>query len=369
MPRDLEASPTEWSKNVGSALGKIAAISDLQVPTVDTFLEITVPATYVRASGLDGETIEPITVFQPAKVQILFTVNIPERIQKELNPFDLHFGGTRFAVMINYEDHGPVVVARCADDESSILQSHAVMIVREFLQRELAHAHELFLVSVGPSPFHADFSIYPSEAELPDDTEGQYRELIYRRSRGRGPLRYSLALPSSFVAPEGGDRVSLAFSLALYHLTRELSLYYSLSERADIHRDQVFIVSALTDDLIEQYQRRGPWPALKRTFAGGLRTRSVLLRVIEAEKSEAQGRSFASSLIGELSEGDEEAPLLHRELSVARNESNAAELRAARETVDSLESTRKKEFEIAVISLSTLLGGAAGAVVSLLTGS
>lgn len=98
-----------------------------------------------------------------------FTIRIPFRVQADvvqsirgMNYGSPQTGTERFRVTTRYYYHGPVTIVEClgVDDGGSVSPSNSVVVVREYMEEKVdQHGQRLQFETVGPSPFHADFSV------------------------------------------------------------------------------------------------------------------------------------------------------------------------------------------------------------------
>ena len=120
-----------------------------------------------------------------------FSLRIPHRVQQDI--IETIYGpdyawsglGTEhFMVRTQYFYYGPVTIVECLDldDSQHDRASRAVIVVREYLKRKLAEAEtDMQLEFVGPSPFHANFSVFENEGDGP--------HVEYQEMRGYDRIR------------------------------------------------------------------------------------------------------------------------------------------------------------------------------------
>lgn len=100
----------------------------------------------------------------PPFFELQFDIHIPRHIQEELNK-ELGFGfdiQKSIRVRIIETFYGPISFVHF-ESESNEDASRAVVLVREYLERHFADK-SVYFEFLGPSPFHADFSISPNVA-------------------------------------------------------------------------------------------------------------------------------------------------------------------------------------------------------------
>ncbi|MEF3351802.1 hypothetical protein PV403_01305 [Paenibacillus sp. GYB006] len=105
----------------------------------------------------NGGALEPYI----EDLKISFDIFIPKRIQEDLGETQSLFKTERFRVLINYTYYFPVAIIQLLDPlDNDVFPSSAVILVREFLRKELSKTKSFIDFQVlGPSPFHADFFI------------------------------------------------------------------------------------------------------------------------------------------------------------------------------------------------------------------
>jgi hypothetical protein len=140
-----------------TSLNKLNSLSDLTINFDEDFademeLDFEIP-------GLQQGTVFPPLPFG----EIKFRLYIPKRIQDELTFFGEATTTEHFGVIIHYAFNGPVVCVECIDASDECAPSDGVVVVREFLKRELAGSQHIEFESIGPSPLHCNFSIQQNE--------------------------------------------------------------------------------------------------------------------------------------------------------------------------------------------------------------
>lgn len=102
-------------------------------------------------------------------MKIEFQLFIPFRIQRQLIEDKLPFIETfteKFRVLINYTYHLPVAFIESLNPSEENSPSDAVVVIREFLESEFNNNESNYIQFefLGPSPFHADCFISPSDS-------------------------------------------------------------------------------------------------------------------------------------------------------------------------------------------------------------
>ncbi|WP_134665051.1 MULTISPECIES: hypothetical protein [unclassified Amycolatopsis] len=300
------------------------------------------------------------TPLQPNDGSISFEISIPERIQTKLNPIAIVSErkieiGTEFLVQIRYFYHGPVTFVECLNCPPDTKASAAVALVREYLINELDKiGNDIRMVTVGPSPFHADFQIRNPPGNKPVDED----PIEFSRAGGYDQCVYNFY---------SDDVSSVMAKEAVYRtLGNELSLYYLLTIERQIRAGRMEDVAESLEELTDLHQKKGLRGTLSRLFKSSKVARKLILDVLMAEALESQDKRSSSQSLSTLKERGGRL-LYFEKLEEQASVSYLDELRAIKDSAAMLESGRTKEFEVAIVSLSTLLGAAAGAVASLLS--
>jgi hypothetical protein len=351
----------DWKKKLTAALGDIAAVGEL---TVESSLEV----------GLVGVR----DALVPTIGRVEFTLAIPKRIQDELNPLSLPFpdAGERFRIITLLEFHGPATFVFCEDSiEDARAGTSAVFYVREFLQRELARSsHSARLVSIGPSPFHADLKVVwdssPSQditsSEPPLDPEKPpVRGYIDPRTNKR-PWGTEIEI---VCRPRvATDPFEMVTEIVLTALAKELSLFYQLVRDTDERRELANELAERAGDLVGLHRTEGLKGALTRLFKTAPAARDLMLDAITAETMQREHEMQGREAINDLYSSIYGWKLFANDLDSQLKEDFSPLVDAARKTGELLEGSRKKEYEIMILSASTLLGAAAGAIAALIAG-
>ena len=162
-PRQM--SPENFSRDVFVAdlkmsLESINSVKDVSIEGFEWFsggdasFVLDGPA-YMADSIGEGPGLFPHAVTST----IQFEIFIPMRLQRELlETSDPMTNNESFRVTIYYLDYFPVTLVRGVEQHTTD-PSHAVVLVRRFLETEFSNGKELPIdfQSLGPSPFHTNF--------------------------------------------------------------------------------------------------------------------------------------------------------------------------------------------------------------------
>lgn len=360
------ASPTAkslaaWRETVKAELGKIPSLSSIEFDLQDDWIEMG------PFPGLSPESAIKDSFGQPGSGTFTFEVSIPERVQRDIsNGLYPVLGCTRFRVATFYEYEGPTTLVRCLDgDLIEDDPSDAVVVVREFLTRELSvrRGCELKFAVLGPSPFHANFSVVDDLGDLDARDTRSLAEMYFERKAQLGYAEYYFCQDYSrtdLSREEFSRRVAQV-------LARQLAFFYAMSVGRATRIRNADLAEEMRENLVRRFQKKGAAALLYRTFRSGAEVRNLLVTLIEFENVESRHRRQYQHGVREFESQGEEV-IFEREMEDTATASQLDDLKSARETAVALDDVRKKEFEVAVVSLSTLLGAIAGAVASLISG-
>lgn len=347
-------SAGDWRAKVRLGLENLASVNSVNIDVahfVRSYADERDIFLYEDAESFDKSR-------RPGAGKLSFRINIPKRIQEDLSILGRRWTGSEsFEFTSIYSSNGVATFVRSLDvNPDQADPSHAVFVIRQFLERELARSGDtLRIVTVGPSPFHANFIIDENtSSSRRKDTFTARRE----HSLGYDRIHFSYAPESFSGAAEVCD--SLFNSLA-----REFQLFYFVIRLRSREDNRARLIDGRARSLVEEYRAHGPWATIRRVFHTGSSARGLMLMIIDAK---LVGRSDRRSVEEDIAsfERSNLIRVIKDDIERQLAESPDYLIESAAETVRMLEEARKKEFEIFVISTSTFLGGAAGAITSLL---
>jgi len=176
---EAPTSPLKAKKYVETlteSLGSIKSISSIKADCPETVSEEIFEVSGPIPDMGDGDGCFPYLSF----FELSFEIYIPFRVQAEIlerpqeqvDTTTEHFG---FTLINNYD--GPVVFVECIKAKREAKPSDAVIILREFLKKELkTQSTRIRIETLGPSPFHADCFLLPQQHA---SNELQGRSLFY----------------------------------------------------------------------------------------------------------------------------------------------------------------------------------------------
>jgi hypothetical protein len=217
FPKEV-ITTAEYMETVVKTLEKVTSINNINISCGDRFKDDLILSTPPNSKMQNGEYCFPHIYF----FRLTFNVYIPFRIQAKLineNEDNIHTGTENFTVFMRHDWHGPVSFVQCVNPKAKCSPSDAVRVVREFLENEFSNEDDLIVMDyLGPSPFHADFSlsINSNETELT-----QPIELDHIKKVGYDALNFK-AKKSLFSNEEE------AFKKLMSNLEGELGFFYLL---------------------------------------------------------------------------------------------------------------------------------------------
>jgi len=358
MPFEIPTSlrDTDWAALVQKEL--------LAIPAVETAV-LQVPADSLTGQLPLAETEEETTPDnyrgrfwpEPDFSSSIVELTIPQRLHEDLirSP---GLGVERFRVETHYGWHGPVtyVSLRAPGRVNTASVSTGVQLVSAFLTSELAKTNSsVRMARVGPSPFHAQV-------------------LLSRGDRGSGAFEFEVVDRHGYETiqvkydPDTYQDVNLAQMALFSAIDDQLQLFYSLvreQNRRALAASEISNQAAILTSLATDSGTRA-W--FKRVFATGSRARRLGLEALQARLVAAEDERRSTEAIRSTLAQSNAVPIFETHLlEVAANETDHI-IQGALDIVALAESSRSRDFEVAVVAASTLLGAAAGAIAGLLAG-
>jgi hypothetical protein len=348
--------PSKWKETIEKGLGALTSVTALQVEinglserlTSDLDILTDFPQQYDVDIDLSPETYS----------YVKFTVTIPRRMHAELfRIIPVELKSERFDVLIVYGFNGPVTFISPVDEPEFAYSSFYVVLVREFLLSEFARvpaASGIALHVVGPSPFHADFGITASSSE-DKAVSYDWRET----DAGYDAVRFYY----------GADHYSArqAYQAIVGEFLGSLSMYYYQVRARDRRRRRTRVIDGLTDNLISTHTRRGARGWWRKTFKSAAQARGLLLAAIKTKQLDSEERASLEEHL-RTNAADLKIPILREMCLKEAQFSYADHVSMAQEIASTLEGGRTTQFEVLVVSASTILGASAGAVAALIAG-
>ncbi len=254
----------------------------------------------------------------------------------------------------------PVVAVQPLGVDEDADPSRAVVLVREFLAREIARSEQEAVTfdSLGPSPAHSDFYLLPGER--PDDESDRFWRIEYSRPAYH---RYSYGYdPADFCQP---PEVSVAF---LLEAMNEFSIFYRLAQEKCIRGDLWTRLDDSVDKLVTLQRKRGLKGMFKRTFLTSGRLGDTQLDLIDFESRQVAVGGQLTRNLAKLYRGEPGLQLARELVEEAHADQYQYPSKEIAELLRMLEHRRLTDRDVLMLALASILGGALGAVGGLLAG-
>jgi hypothetical protein len=302
----------------------------------------------------------------PAFLVMSYDIYLPNRVQEELTGRSEEILGIfsdRLRVTTSYPAYGlPVTFVQVVDPSSRPTASSAVFVVRRFLEKLFSDGtnHGLKFESLGPSPFHANFSIECADRVPSGNTVAEF-ECEVCRSRGYDGISFKYR---SGQFPTVQDACQRLWDL----LEDELGVYYFVEQcRARMLTDWCQM-GDMVRKMTDVQQRWGFFSPVVR----GKAIREVVGRVMSAAvEFEIESLEFSAVISDDRRklEDSEEPFFLHVYLDQAVKEVPNYPVEGIISLANFVEGRLTRGVEAAVVLTAAVIGGVLGAVVAMLFSS
>ncbi|CAM5528964.1 hypothetical protein [Streptomyces canus] len=338
----------DWKTSVSFALNEIASIRDLEFHEVDRF-----SLHSKEAKNSYGDTLEGL----PVSGSMRFRISIPSRVQQDLVRGRQVGEIEDFSVFTVFDRRHPVsfVVAE-GSDYSTRKPSDALVVIREFLRRELGKIKEtsVRIRRLGPTPFHAECYIIAGEGGA-RISNGVAVEVQQRTGYDKFTFLYS---------PEGGGAAD-TYGQVVAWMTPEFALFYSVTaDRSTRMRRSVETIN-LADALSHTYSHKGIFAYIRRVLRNKRDLLTLRLAVLQCRLATVHEQRSAESRIENLySERDVQVvrPYIDKTLGQTYDE----EVDTAEKMLEILESQHTQEVQRITTFCASLLGVTVGALLTAL---
>jgi hypothetical protein len=296
-------------------------------------------------------------------LQVEFNVRIPYRIQSDLfetEPDLLTTGTERFRVTYDYSYYGPVAFVIPIDAKQGSSPADGVRVVRDFLSEEFRRSDTKFIrfEVLGPSPLHTECVLQPS-------TASEQKLLTHS-----GPFDCKEELSTGYSTttfsydPEVFSTAEDAFGTLRHNSVSELGFYYHLRRYEDSKIHAWSDIERLTQTLAELQNRKGLRARLQRSFTSAKPTTEGFIKLAQYESSEIVHKSAMQRDYSDIySTGD--PPCFKRHLDSLIDESFTAPTGPALRILQLTEARHVKRIDTIALLISSVLGGAIGALLTL----
>lgn len=210
-------SASDYVSDVKKALSLLSSLSELEISFFEEYCEPFDVADEAPTLSDEGDYFPGVM-----GLTITFTLFIPFRVQSELLPnesFERQTTTETFRVSVRDTFHGPSSFVECVGATDKCSPSDSVRLLRIYLKREFEKlATPVTFECLGPSPFHADLFLRPSETSLDqtfvlEETKRRgYNDLVFKYSQNQSPDK--------------------ALDDLIDELSSELGLFYEIQRRA-----------------------------------------------------------------------------------------------------------------------------------------
>jgi hypothetical protein len=341
-----------WASSVRRVLESIPSVRDVEI-TEPTSLKVPRSA---RADQDEWPEDAQLLTPHPQDASLVFRVNIPKRIQDELAWNKNSSCGTEsFLVWTIYTVWFPVTYVVCESAPSDADGSEAVMIVREFLEREILQREDeekVSFIALGPSPFHAICKLEPTEHNEHLSADG----FGYTRRETPGYASLDFAYDKSTYKSGGAAMARLAYILA-----DEIGYFYDVVNEGNVRTIHLSTLAERAQELVDLHVGSGIKTRIERIFRGNRMARDLALSLIAAELefSRAVDNVQHSS---ERVQKSSRLPVLASWIEAEIRPDYEDEVQTIRRTVELLDARQLRDANTVVVFVTAILGGVVGAV-------
>lgn len=347
-----EENDDGWEDKVRSLLESIPTVRDVEINGVESFA---VP----EGPWGDGDLWDPDGVLltpHPSSGTLSFRITIPIRIQKEIAHRVLGQAFSEiesFYVLTFYRAFPVTYVFAEGEAGPHSMGAEAVRILRVFLAEETKRYRtndSICFTFTGPSPFHYDFMLRESAGE---EMKAAYMvEMLVREPQDELVITYDSAVYDSAYA---------AIPSVCRQLAPELARYYT-SERMRIRRAKAMeYLRTQTDQLLAMTLRRGASANVSRFLQSRRLVSDLQLSLIAAEyrfqveERDSQGMTERPGRVG----------LFQDEIQANIKAVFQEERINMNDIVELVSSRQKRDIDITMLLITSLLGGIIGTILTL----
>lgn len=225
----------EYFKELEKTLEAISNISEIDIEFYEDDYDLSQEIGNSSDNNMSaGGRIEPYS----QDVKISFEMFIPKRVQEDLKQTYESFKTERFRISINSTYYFPVVIVQLVNPlGENVYPSSAVILVREFLRKELSKIKSFIDFQVlGPSPFHANFFIKED-----DQIEEPFTISIVETK----------AYDQITILYKGYSVIEEAFEEILFETLDEFGFFYELKHSDVVSSKKWRVIENNLDELVE----------------------------------------------------------------------------------------------------------------------
>jgi len=345
---DADISVKDYVSSVKRALEEIHSTNNVRVEADGDDQRL-----ISRVHGVP--TLEDNNIFFPFidSLEVTFDLYIPRRVQAELTKhiFSKPFDTEHFRIFCRNEFDCPVCFVQPLVDGVSEFPSASVVIVREYLSSEFRKMHgPVRFEYLGPSPFHADFTLRPATENLAD---GFTASISPSRAYDNVEISYDVARFAD---------VDAAFEDLRGLLSDELDVFYEIVRTRNCRFHFWLELQAIVGGLVNL-----PSSSIKTRIAAmwgrAARIRQAHQKLAELEAFRIFSQQKVTKFVKDLYNSGDPA-MLKLKIQAEYEELGELPVSELSKLLVFLESRRSKSVEMGVVLFAALLGGVAGAALT-----
>jgi len=347
----------EYIKELEKCLERIPNIENLQIETSESFIgaseEITQSLPELNKNG-----------YFPSLgyyAQISFNIHLPYKIQADLSKTNEKYLNTfteNFLIIIVYSWHFPVAIVEPINPSDRSDASKAVSIIWKFLKNEINNKSKENFIKfemLGPSPFHLDINILPIPSKNTKNKRIVNTEYHSRRGYDLMFLYYDTSILGN---PDA------ALSYIFYSLVDEFGLYYKYQQikvkRALDWNEIQHLIKRFKNIKELNFFRR----MLFRLFQKSSIISDITNKIIDFESGHLLDNNYLNREIAE--QYREEDYYFKEPIEKELFDDYDYPVSQTKELLKFIESRRVKSLELMIGLISAFIGGAIGAILTIL---
>jgi len=316
-----------------------------------------------------GEPFTPIgegyNFFPPParRLKIEFDIYLPYRLQRELLSFDREPSThtERFRIYIHNHYYFPVMFVELIEPSEDCEPSDSVAIIREFLKKHFEESKSDYVRFdyLGPSPFHADFFLQPGVTQEQEfDNSGFRCEKLHQKGYDRIDFFFDPSVYEN--ANQAKDHLFGEFGLG-----SEIAVFYRTVHQNRMKMRSWEQLQYLVNELVKAHETGGVKALWNTIFKVPKQIRELVISVAAFETNELFIDHDIQTAYRTLTH-DRKELFIDSYLKAEMQDLPAYKCSQIRDLVELLETQRSKTTEGIITILAAILGGAIGAVITLL---
>jgi len=296
----------------------------------------------------------------PYQTRIEFSLFIPVRMQRELNPFAETGLGEHFKVQMVAGWYGfPIAFVEPQEPTDEAEPSAAVAIVRNFLQQQLNEKNtgSLAFQYLGPSPFHADVYIFDRSTRETNSDDVFTVEYVPRRAYDTILIGMNLS---------DSRRREAAIASFIDAALDELNLFYDIVQDHAARLTKWHSISHSINDLSVLLKGHGMRAAIARLRRLSKAINDVTISLAEFQADVIEKTDSIREHYTNVYRPDRRRPFFKPFVDREMQERQTYPVRELSELIRFAEARRTLTLQILVNIIVGILGGIAGAVTTLL---